>query len=378
MAEVVDILLRARMDASEVAGEVGSIQKQLQKLTLPKGVSEGLEKSFGKLTPLIRDYQKQLEKGFSSKKDINNFNNLRDKIDDVFRDIKTQVASVNGQEIRLKVDTQALDRLEKELQRSQEHLSKAMDNIYKSNQTPTGIKNSVKELQNAFSSAFDSGKLRFPALSKIGDEISKALKAKDFVGFNNAIEQAKNHIAGLKAGSKINLAQSLGLKYAENDIKSVDRALMKFLNDLSLNKTSVGAIESETQKIARLGTEINKIHTESLQRGLNEIGSASAGIDKCHSSLKGIGEGANQAADSIMSVKDQVSQLRTQANYFFSLQNMGRLISRGIREAAESVRDLDKAMTDTAVVTDKSVGDLWNDLPKYTKLANKLGATGSK
>ena len=375
MAEIVDILLRARMDASEVAGEVGTIQKQLQKLTLPKGVSEGLEKSFSKLTPLIKDYQKQLEKGFSSKKDINNFNNLRDKIDDVFRDIKTQVASVNGQEVRLKVDTQALDRLEKELQKSQEHLSKAMDNIYKSNQTPTGIKNSVKELQNAFSSAFDSGKLKFPALSKIGNEISKALRTKDFVGFNSAIEQAKNHIAGLKAGSKINLAQSLGLKYAENDIKSVDRALMKFLNDLSLNKTSVGAIESETQKIARLGTEINKIHTESLQRGLNEIGSASAGIDKCHSSLKGIGEGANQAADSIMSVKDQVSQLRTQANYFFSLQNMGRLISRGIREAAESVRDLDKAMTDTAVVTEKTVGDLWNDLPKYTKLANKLGAT---
>ena len=80
MAEIVDILLRARMDASEVAGEVGTIQKQLQKLTLPKGVSEGLEKSFSKLTPLIKDYQKQLEKGFSSKKDINNFNNLRAKI----------------------------------------------------------------------------------------------------------------------------------------------------------------------------------------------------------------------------------------------------------------------------------------------------------
>ena len=39
MAEVVDVLLRARMEASGVEAGVGQIQKSLQGLTLPKGIS---------------------------------------------------------------------------------------------------------------------------------------------------------------------------------------------------------------------------------------------------------------------------------------------------------------------------------------------------
>jgi hypothetical protein len=30
-------------------------------------------------------------------------------------------------------------------------------------------------------------------------------------------------------------------------------------------------------------------------------------------------------------------------------------------------------MTETAVVTDFSVGDMWESLPQYTKMANELG-----
>ena len=32
-------------------------------------------------------------------------------------------------------------------------------------------------------------------------------------------------------------------------------------------------------------------------------------------------------------------------------------------------------MTETAVVTDFSVGDMWAQLPEYTKRANELGVT---
>jgi hypothetical protein len=32
-------------------------------------------------------------------------------------------------------------------------------------------------------------------------------------------------------------------------------------------------------------------------------------------------------------------------------------------------------MTETAVVTDFSVGDMWEKLPQYTDMANELGAS---
>jgi len=50
-------------------------------------------------------------------------------------------------------------------------------------------------------------------------------------------------------------------------------------------------------------------------------------------------------------------------------------VKRGIRGAYETIRELDKAMTETAVVTDFSVGDMWKQLPEYTKRANELGVT---
>ena len=91
----IDILLNARMNVSDAVGGVGEIQKAMRGLTLPKGISADLEKSFSKLTPLLKDYQKQLNKGFSSQKDIKNFNLLKEKIDSVFGDILHSACSMH-------------------------------------------------------------------------------------------------------------------------------------------------------------------------------------------------------------------------------------------------------------------------------------------
>jgi hypothetical protein len=51
------------------------------------------------------------------------------------------------------------------------------------------------------------------------------------------------------------------------------------------------------------------------------------------------------------------------------------LFKRAVRDAYQTVKDLDAAMTETAVVTDFTVGDMWDKLPEYADAANKLGAT---
>ena len=129
MAEIVDVLLRARMEASGVEAGVGQIQKSLKGLTLPKGISDELEKSFSKLTPLLKDYQKQLNKWFSNKKDLQNFNALKEKISETFSEIRSQVQSVNSQEVRLKVDTQEIDKLENKIVAKTAELQKALSNV---------------------------------------------------------------------------------------------------------------------------------------------------------------------------------------------------------------------------------------------------------
>lgn len=68
-----------------------------------------------------------------------------------------------------------------------------------------------------------------------------------------------------------------------------------------------------------------------------------------------------------------VDALKQRITYFFGLNNAINLARRALRNAFNTIKELDKTMTETAVVTDFSVGDMWEQLPEYTKRANELG-----
>jgi hypothetical protein len=43
------------------------------------------------------------------------------------------------------------------------------------------------------------------------------------------------------------------------------------------------------------------------------------------------------------------------------------------RNAFNTVKDLDKAMAEMAVVTDTDISGYWDQLPEYTQRANEMG-----
>lgn len=59
----------------------------------------------------------------------------------------------------------------------------------------------------------------------------------------------------------------------------------------------------------------------------------------------------------------------------FSITSTAYMFKRAIGDAFQAVKDLDAVMTETAVVTDFSVSDMWDKIDEYTDQANKLGAT---
>jgi hypothetical protein len=46
-----------------------------------------------------------------------------------------------------------------------------------------------------------------------------------------------------------------------------------------------------------------------------------------------------------------------------------------MRDAMQTITELDATMTEMAVVTDLSVGDYWDQLPEYSKNASALGVS---
>lgn len=365
-AEVIDLLLRARMEASGVEAGVGQIQKSLKGLTLPKGVTAELEKSFGKLTPLLKEYQKQLNKGFSNKKDLQNFNALKDKISETFGEIRSQVQSVNSQDVRLKVDTQEIDKLENKITAKTADLQKALDNVFTKSVNSSNITDQLNKVIGNTSKA--------STIKPMADMAKQLFNTQDYAAYNNKIDELRNKILSLKT-TKIDLATALGVKDAEHNLDAVDKKVETFFNNLKVNEGKVQTIEHLKQELKDLGINLENVKLESLGRGAGELKDIDSLISQLSGSLRETGEAASEAGSGMVRMVDEVNQLKTSTQYFFSLRNMLNLFKRGVKEAYEAVKELDAAMTETAVVTDFNVGDMWEKLPEYTANANALGAS---
>lgn len=70
-----------------------------------------------------------------------------------------------------------------------------------------------------------------------------------------------------------------------------------------------------------------------------------------------------------------IDQFGTKIKQLLSYGSGIALLRRSIRNAYNTIKELDAAMTETATVTDYSVSQMWQKLDDYTNIANELGAT---
>ena len=124
----------------------------------------------------------------------------------------------------------------------------------------------------------------------------------------------------------------------------------------SLEKADAQALENIRTKLAEMGVE-----ADDAENYVEQV------IQELH--------GFKNTTQAIKENEQELSRLRQQIISFFSIDNTIQLFKRSVRSAYETVKELDAAMTETAVVTDFSVGDMWDQLPRYTKAANELGTT---
>ena len=146
------------------------------------------------------------------------------------------------------------------------------------------------------------------------------------------------------------------------------------------------------QELGKLGIQLpdTERSMEGVERALDELAnkargevvSALQGVEKAvedvETPLKQTGQAADnfdQMADSARHAEQDMENLKNQVLDFFSITNTIQIFKNAIRDAFDTVKELDAAMTETAVVTDFSVGDMWEKLPQYSAEATKLGAS---
>lgn len=199
-------------------------------------------------------------------------------------------------------------------------------------------------------------------LSEFDGNINKANKRLNEI--NDNLKKAQQNLAALKQ-QDIGAARFEDLKKNLESMKDIDWS-------------SFGVDFSKIQSLEDFNRVLKSIKDNSGKGAEEAIEAINRALQSALGSAGSMGnemEDVSNQFDRLAAQKRDIDSLRQSLLNFFGIQNAIQLFKRAVREAYESVTELDKAMTATAVVTDFSIGDMWEQLPEYTKMANELGTT---
>ena len=202
-----------------------------------------------------------------------------------------------------------------------------------------------------------------------------------------ATEAQKNLNKAAQAGDK-KAKIEIDISESKQKIEELKTSIsnLRSAGDLSGLKEAFKALGVEfapqmlesAEGIQTLQGELNKIDAtafDALKNKLRELGGQFPQIAQALNQFENSMSGARVEADKMFDTMKEVDQLKSRITYFLGLTNTINLFKRTVRSAMETVKELDAVMTETAVVTDFTIGDMWDKLPEYSSKATQLGSS---
>lgn len=348
----INILLRTDMDIGNAAKEADKLKQVFSKISLPAENETKINKLFNNLNDEIVKYQNKLKSGFKTKTDVTGLENTGKNINRIFEQINSEFGKVQ------KMDLGEIFKIDPKVQEEINKINQEIEK-YRKNLSELGKKNNLPDLTNfqnqlKTKGAKDNSKKVFDLIDE--GEYQKALEL---------IQKLQNEYSKLVVQYQ---TQGKNTANVEANAKAFD--------DLGNSVKGVISQAGElNQKINNLEVQKTDKITQELTNVQTSINGAADGFNRLTNETKGYISVGNAAVNETQQLNKELSDIQNKVSYFFSLTNSVNLLKRTIRSAYNTVKELDAAMTETAVVTDFSVGDMWDQLPRYTKAANELGTT---
>ena len=351
--------IKALFDAGDALSKIKNIQTVLNNLKLPDNLRTNLDSSFKNLDKALQDFQNRSERGIKTKADATGITRSFDTVVKEFENIDKIVTKIKA-EMGDSIDISNFINIDPNLKKKLEDINKQITELQnKINNVNTS---KLKEIENIF------GKLKTEkSKEKIGEALDIFKNAKDIKDIEKAIqliEQAKKSYTGL-----FKTEENKGVEGTAHQIIDVYDQIIRKLKDA---RTEVQGFQSEIGEQQAKGVEVAAEATQKLNTEWNE---ATTGIHNYNNELQKTAPEMRDLVSAQQDFNSQVDQVKHRIQYFFGLANSINLVKRAVRSAFETVKELDKAMTETAVVTNYTIKDMWKQLPEYTKRANQLGVT---
>ena len=344
-----EILLKLKMisDVSDVTGNVKQIQQVLNKIDMPKDLKQKFTGVFADLERETKNYQNLLNSGFKGKKDVTGLEASGKRINALMKTLETNMKGIRTEDLErsFRVDPASIQKLNKELEEARTNLS----NIISS----SGFQDITKEAEAAANAMQKVSKTKFTG------NFLEAVKKGDIQGAADALKQ-------LEANHKQFKDEAKNTQYNE-----AFREMSRILGELQKNT----ALQETNTKIQNLKTQLGDINITELQKFLEIFQNGQGAVGDMTNQVRGFTQANNEAATAQQRTNSELDQLKSRIGYFFSLTNSVQLFRRAVTSALNTVKELDKTMTEAAVVTEFDVGDMWNKLPQYAKEAQKLGVS---
>ena len=353
--------IKALFDAGDALSKIKNIQTVLNNLKLPDNLRTSLDSNFRSLDKALQDFQSKSEKGVKSRADATGITKSFDTVVREFENIDKIVTKIKT-EMGDSIDLSNFINVDPSVKKKLEDIGKEITDLQ--NQLNNVNTSKLKEIENVL------GKLKTEkSKEKIGDALNIFKNAKDVKDIEKAvqlIEQAKKSYNGLLTTEN---KKGLGENGTAHQIVATYEEIIGILGKA---KTEVQDFQDQINQKQGEGLKTAADEAERLSTNAN---GAVNGLHSYASAAKDARSGVEELTDAQRDFNSQVDQVKHRIQYFFGLANSINLVKRAVRSAFETVKELDKAMTETAVVTNYTIKDMWKQLPEYTKRANSLGVT---
>lgn len=339
------------LDISQINSSISKIQSTLSKIKLEPNLATDFTKLFNELQTEAQKFQNQLENGFKTKGDVTGLERTASRISTIFNQLTKDLNKVGTLDFSkvLKIDSSLQGKI-------------------------NGIDEEIKSLNNSLKAITDDNlqevvnslsKLQTQGARKAGQSILNTFKTGDIQETINLIDQLikkqDQYKKQLETTGRTTTNVDANKKALEELRETLDKIIPK-IDDLN---DKIESLESSKMR------EVSQA-SENLS---NDFDEASRNAQELVTNVNRFTTEAASAANAQQRFNDEVNEVKNNVASFFSLANGVELFRDAVRSAFETVKELDAAMTETAVVTDFSVGDMWDQLPEYTERANQLGAT---
>ena len=396
-------------NASKAKAAINQVQSALNGLNTNK-LGKGFNNTFSKLQNEVDKFETFSFKDSFSSGDIKSVSKTIENIVTLTNKLQSEIGTIDGKKIELIPDSELtqFNNIIKEIEKYKTTINDLENNINKANRkiqderikrdkAQANIDNKYKNKQVVSDEEYNKLQLaQEKAIAKAKEQEKQALNtwkkqstSENEKAYDAAVEariKAQHSMDNIVSQSQYNNdADVKKLREATIEINRQTEAITKNVEakrkTFSETKTSVYNNGLDTSNVKNI-QDIERLASSSLDSKIdavtNKFREMGVGISTVGTEASEAGpkiDSATEELNKMTYTAQQMSQLKNQVLSFFSVGNGIQLFKRMIRGAIDTITDLDAAMTETAVVTDFSVSDMWGRLREYTDLANKLGAT---